>query len=177
MSPTKPRPAPLQTLEAFQRELAAALSESRRTLAPFSVLLIRTGSGDRRSIKLARRLLASLRVGHAPGFPQRKPDVVALRGDDLLVLCHGSDLRQVFVPANRLVKRLDQLIPTPDGGASHVTVVCWSWCWQAADRTEFAIVRELDEELGARTEPGIGRVPRPLSTLERRLREAAAELA
>lgn len=175
-------PAHIVPVQEFRRQLASALDESRCTLEPFSVLLLRIDDlgeaeqvmgEDRRESYLRQiglHIATSLRIKQLPTYPQRKLDVVSWCGHYFMALCANTDPARARVPANRLATKLERILPSlADESDMTVRMVFWTWDWRTCHQTELSVLKQLRTDLEVRRSPGIEQLPSQGSRLERKL--------
>lgn len=175
-------PAPIVPVQEFRHELASALDESRCTLEPFSVLLLRIDdlSGSDQVMDEERResylrqiglhIATTLRIKQLPTYPQRKLDVVSWCGHYFMALCANTDPARALVPANRVVTKLERIMPSlADESEMTIRMVFWTWDWRTCHQTELSVLKQLRTDMEARPSVGVEQLPAQRSRLESKL--------
>lgn len=166
---------PLIPIATFTEVLDRELAESRSSLKPFSVFLVRVldRAADLQgasAVSLGLHLMACLRAKQEADFPNRKLDLGAWWEDSFVVLCPGLKATQALIPANRLVDRIEDSTPLlGNDGDLKIQTVFWSWSWRRSQQSAMSILQQLQGEVEAMGQPRIMLVPEQLSPLEKKL--------
>ena len=172
-------PQPMVPLRTFQETLQECLEESRRTFVPFSVLLLSVDNVDfgvdsQQHENLLRQLglyvMSSLRSKHLPEYPSRKLDVISRWDHYFLALCHNTAPSHALHPINRIVSKLESILPSLIGESdTKVRVVHWSWTPKNGHTSELGLLKQLYGRLETISQGGVESIMEPLNVAEAKL--------